>query len=83
VDRLIRGLSPSPGAWAVAGGERLRLLRSRVAEEGSGAPGTVLRPLVVACGTGAVEVLEAQREGGKPLAAADLLRGWDPPPSLA
>ena len=82
VDRLIRGLSPAPGAWALAGGKRLRLLRSRVVE-GTGAPGTVLRPLVVACGEGAVEVLEAQREGGRPLAAADLLRGWDPGPVLA
>ena len=43
---------------------------------GQGAPGQVLRGLTVACGTGAVEVLEAQREGKRPMPAADLLRGW-------
>ncbi len=77
VDRRIRGLSPFPGAWAMAGGERVKLLRSRVVA-GQGAPGQVLERLVVACGTGAVEVLEAQREGRRPQAAADLVKGFAP-----
>jgi len=81
VDRLIRGLSPFPGAWCEAGGERLKLLRSRLAE-GSGAPGQVLRGLTIACGDGAVEVLEAQREGKRPAAAIDLLRGFALPVRL-
>jgi methionyl-tRNA formyltransferase len=63
VDRLIRGLSPFPGAWAEAGAERVKLLRSRVVP-GSGEPGAVLGGLTVACGEGAVEVLEVQRAGG-------------------
>jgi methionyl-tRNA formyltransferase len=78
VDRLIRGLSPAPGAWCVAGEERLRLLRSGLAD-GVGAPGEVLRAdgaLVVACGDGAVRVSEMQR-AGRPSAAADVvLRGF-------
>ena len=41
VDRLIRGLSPYPGAWCMAAGERLKLLRSRAVST-SGAPGRVL-----------------------------------------
>jgi methionyl-tRNA formyltransferase len=41
VDRLIRGLSPAPGAFCDAAGERLRLLRSRLAP-GRGAPGQIL-----------------------------------------
>ena len=81
VDRLIRGLSPFPGAWVEVNGERVKLLRSRLAE-GQGAPGRVLGGFTVACGTGAVEVLEAQREGKRPMPAADVLRGLILPATL-
>jgi methionyl-tRNA formyltransferase len=74
VDRLIRGLSPVPGAWCMAGAERLKLLRSRVVA-GTGAPGAVLGGFTVACGQGAVEVTEAQRAGKRPIPASELLRG--------
>jgi methionyl-tRNA formyltransferase len=77
VDRLIRGLSPFPGAWTEAGGERLKLLRSRLAP-GRGSPGEVLGRLTVACGVGALEVLEIQRAGGRALLVAEALQGWDP-----
>ncbi len=75
VDRQVRGLSPFPGAWCDVGGERLKLLRSRVVE-GSGAPGQRLGGLRIACGVGAIDVLEAQRPGKRPMPAADILRGW-------
>ncbi|MDQ1900770.1 methionyl-tRNA formyltransferase [Paracoccus sp. WLY502] len=81
VDRLIRGLSPFPGAWCDVAGERVKLLRSRVVA-GQGAPGQVLGGFTVACGDGAVEVLEAQRSGKKPMAAGELLRGWGLPARL-
>ncbi|NHB76196.1 methionyl-tRNA formyltransferase [Rhodobacter calidifons] len=81
VDRLIRGLSPFPGAWTEVNGERVKLLRSRLAE-GQGAPGQVLGGFTVACGEGAVEVLEAQREGKRPMPAADVLRGLILPAAL-
>ena len=74
VDRQIRGLSPFPGAWCRAGGERLKLLRSRLSE-GRGEPGERLGEAVIACGDGAVEILELQREGRRPQAAAEALRG--------
>ena len=78
VDRLIRGLSPFPGAWcridAGAGEERLKLLRSRVVP-GEGRPGQRLSGTTIACGMGAVEITEGQRAGKRPLAAAELLRG--------
>ena len=79
VDRLVRGLSPAPGAWTTAAGRRLKLLRSRPAE-GSGPPGAVLRDLVVACGAGAVELTEVQPEGRPRMEAAAFLRGADLPP---
>ena len=74
VDRQIRGLSPFPGAWCDIGGERVKLLRSRLAE-GAGAPGQVLHGLTIACGSGAVEITEAQREGKRPAMARDFLNG--------
>ena len=82
VDRHIRGLSPFPGAWCLAGGERLKITRSRLASSGEGTPGTVLDGLCIACGDGAIEVLEAQREGRRPMPADELLKGWTPPERL-
>ena len=79
VDRLIRGLSPFPGAWCEIGGERVKLLGSRVMEA-AGEPGQVLAPLTIACGTGAVEITRLQRAGGKALPVDQALRGFDPGP---
>lgn len=81
VARHINGLSPFPGAWCMAGGERLKLLRAR-AVPGKGAPGTGLGKVRIACGTGAVEILEAQREGKRPMAADEMLRGFVLPARL-
>lgn len=75
VDRQIRGLSPFPGAWCQINAERVKLLRSRLGA-GSGKPGEVLHGLTIACGTGAVEVTLAQREGKKPMLPDDFLRGF-------
>ncbi|MGR3527560.1 MAG: methionyl-tRNA formyltransferase [Paracoccaceae bacterium] len=75
VDRLIRGLSPFPGAWTLHDGQRIKLLASRLAQ-GTGAPGTVLDDaLTVACGTGAVQLLRLQRAGRGAQDAAEFLRG--------
>lgn len=81
VDRLIRGLSPFPGAWTMADGERIKLLRSRVVP-GSGTPGQRLDGLTVACGAGAVSVTEVQREGKRAMPTTDALRGWALPDRL-
>ncbi|MCC6007966.1 MAG: methionyl-tRNA formyltransferase [Rhodobacteraceae bacterium] len=80
IDRHIRGLSPSPGAWTEARGERLKLLDCTPAE-GTGAPGIVLdERLTIACGAGALRILSAQRPGRGPMLAGDLLRGFPLPP---
>ncbi len=81
VDRKIRGLSPFPGAWCDIAGERVKLLRSRAAE-GQGTPGEILGGFVVACGDGAVEVLEVQRPGKRATSAGDALRGMKLPARL-
>ena len=76
VDCHIRGLSPWPGAYTEAAGERLKILYAEPVS-GSGAPGMVLDDrLTIACGSGAVRLLKVQRPGKSALAAADLLRGW-------
>ncbi len=63
VDRLIRGLSPFPGAWFEIGETRVKVLGSTRAE-GDGTPGEVLdHDLRVACGTGAVQLTRLQRAG--------------------
>ena len=71
-----RGLSPFPGAWCeLAGVGCVKLLRTTKAG-GSGAPGRVLDDtLTVACGEGALRIVELQRSGGKPMAAVEFLRG--------
>lgn len=81
IDRQIRALSPFPGAWCVIAGERVKLLRSRLAP-GDGRPGHVLEGFTIACGEGAVEVLQAQREGKRPMPAAEILRGLTLPDHL-
>ncbi len=78
VARRINGLSPAPGAWTMAGAERLKLLRA-TAGPGDGAPGQVTGDGTIACGTGAVAVATAQREGRRAAPWAELLRGWTPP----
>ncbi len=81
VDRQIRGLSPFPGAWCDVDGERVKLLRSRLAT-GTGAPGTHLGSFRIACGDGAIRVLEAQREGKRPMTVDEILRGMNLPGRL-
>lgn len=77
----IHGLSPFPGAWCPlvrANGkeERLKVLRAESLADVSGAPGTVLDDrLTIACGTGAVRLVEVQRAGRSPMGAAEFLRG--------
>lgn len=76
----IRGLSPVPGTWfevEVDGKlERVRVLKAAPAA-GGGAVGEVLDDaLTIACGSGAIRILEAQRAGKKPMSAEELLRGF-------
>jgi methionyl-tRNA formyltransferase len=73
-----RGLSPFPGAWFELPGEppvRIKVLRTSLAE-GAGAPGTVLDGrLRIACGEGAIRILDLQRAGRAPMKAEEFLRG--------
>ncbi len=76
VHDLVRGIQPWPVAQTRLSGSTLKIHRTRVVE-GSGACGEVIcaNPLTVACGEGAVQIIELQAEGGKRMAAVDYLRG--------
>jgi methionyl-tRNA formyltransferase len=79
VHNLIRGLSPFPGAWfeLELGGKpvRIKALRSTLAA-GAGVPGALVGDdLVIACGSGAVRLIQVQREGKGAMDAATFLRG--------
>src|SRR5262245_28566683 len=79
VDRMIRGLSPAPGAWFELNGVRVKALNARLGL-GVGAPGETLDDaLLVACGEGAVRLTQLQREGRAPLQAEAFLRGQPVP----
>jgi methionyl-tRNA formyltransferase len=76
IDCLIRGLSPSPGAWTMANGERLKILYAELAE-GHGASGEILDDrLTIACGDGALRLARLQRAGKSVMTADELLRGF-------
>jgi methionyl-tRNA formyltransferase len=74
-----RGLAPFPGAWFALGqgADALRVKVLRLTRgEGSGPPGTVLDgSLTVACGDGAVRLVQVQRAGRQPMSAAEFQRG--------
>jgi methionyl-tRNA formyltransferase len=77
--RHIHGLSPSPGAWCEMpiGNQaaRVRILRCELAD-GEGVPGELLdNRLTVACGQGAIRILELQKAGGAPMKANAFLVG--------
>jgi methionyl-tRNA formyltransferase len=73
--RHIHGLSPFPGAWAELENARVKILRCELAK-GTGTPGEVLDDhLTIACGEGAIRLIELQREGKARMQAADFLRG--------
>jgi len=78
LDRRIRAFNPFPGAHALFANESIKVWRARPVMD-AGQPGTVLsvskEGLRVACGSGALDILEVQKPGGKRLAIAAFLTG--------
>jgi len=79
IERKVRAFNPLPGAATAIRGAAIKIWRAR-ALAAQGAAGTILETgpegIVVACGSGALRVLELQRAGGKRLAAAQFLAGF-------
>jgi methionyl-tRNA formyltransferase len=79
IHNQVRGLQPWPGAFTTFRGQSLHIWKSRVADlAATSVPGTARRianTLLVACGSGTLELLEVQMEGRKRLPAADFANG--------
>jgi methionyl-tRNA formyltransferase len=78
----VRGLQPWPGAYTTFRGQALHVWRSIVSQKQSLPDGERLagkivsvKPLLVACGSGSLELLEVQLEGRKRISAADFANG--------
>ena len=80
IARRVRGLHPWPGCTAdlqLSGGKNITVkIHRAAAAEGAAAPGEIHDGLRVGCGGGGLlQILELQAPGGRPMAAADFLRG--------
>ncbi len=77
--RRIHAFNPFPGALAQVNDTAVKIWRARL-QEASGPPGEILSAdangVVVACGQGALRLLELQKPGGKRLEAAQFLQGF-------
>jgi len=86
IERRVRAFDPFPGASFLLDGELTKLWRARVVA-GTGAPGAVLsagaQGLVVACGQGALELLQLQRPGGKRVEAGAFLQARPVAPGVS
>lgn len=82
VSRRVRAFAPRPGAFAFDEGTRLKILEARVVDRdraSAASAGSVMavsaEGVVVACGRGAVELVQVQPEGKRPMRALDYERG--------
>jgi len=80
LERLVRAFTPWPGTHCLLHGHQLKVHRASIENaEVCPAPGTIVRAdasgILISCGTGLLNLLEVQIEGGKRLPAADFLRG--------
>ena len=86
LERWVRAYSPTPGCWALAGSDRLRVLevspRSAVADLQPGMLALESSELLVGCLGGACAILRLQPAGKREMGAADYLRGHRLPACL-
>jgi methionyl-tRNA formyltransferase len=80
LDRRIRAFNPFPGAFCLLDEAPLKIWRARPVA-GAGAPGEILaldrQGIRVACGEGALEIVEVQKAGGKRLLVEAFLAGHE------
>jgi methionyl-tRNA formyltransferase len=72
IHNQVRGFQPWPGARTTFRGKVLNIWKTRVAPEGAASG---VKPWIVRCGEGALELLEVQQEGRKRVSAADFANG--------
>ena len=88
IARRLRAFDPFPGASSILGGEPVKLWRGEPDRGASGdePPGQIVAVrqdgLVVRCGEGGLRITQLQRAGGKRLAVAEFLRGFEVRPGM-
>jgi len=78
IHNRVRGLQPWPGAYTTFRNQTLHIWASRLSEVGQALPPAYIispKPLLIACGAGAIELLEVQLEGRKRMSASDFANG--------
>ncbi|MDP1957205.1 MAG: methionyl-tRNA formyltransferase, partial [Rhodocyclaceae bacterium] len=79
IERRIRAFDPFPGATAQLDETTVKLWRA-LPVVGAGQPGEIIdvapEGITVACGEGALKLVELQKPGGRRLASADFLCGF-------
>ncbi len=80
----INGLSPFPGAWSDAAGERIKFLQASTSQANltAGQTASLTDGLHIGTSNGAVYIRDLQRAGKKAAPSRDVLKGWTPPAQL-
>ena len=71
----IHGLSPNPGAWFEFDKERFKVLKAKVSFQNGNSGHVIDDNLTVGCETGAIQILELQRQGKKKQTTKEFLLG--------
>lgn len=76
VHNKVRGLNPWPVATSKIGGKNVKIFTTRLCNK-TGTSGTIIsiKPLIIACGEGSVEITEIQPEGRKRMSAEAFTAG--------
>lgn len=78
IHNLIRGLNPTPCAWTMLNGKRLKIVDSEVSTT-AGEKAVVIeckkQGITIGCGDSSVTIKTLQYEGGKVMSAADFVNG--------
>jgi methionyl-tRNA formyltransferase len=87
IARRVRAFDPFPGASSALAGEPVKIWRAEaVACDTGQPPGAIVAAspagIDVRCGEGCLRIVQLQRAGGKRLAAADFLRGFQLKPGM-
>ena len=90
IDSRIRAFNPFPGAISSLNAETIKLWKSRLANEGAYSEARPIGAVIgfsengvyVRCGDGVIEILEAQKPGGKKMSAKTCLQSADTPEKL-
>lgn len=83
IDQQVRAFNPFPGAFFLLDGTRVKILEGQTQDQ-NGNPGEALDDaLLIGCGTGSYRIIRLQKEGKKPMAATDFLRGQAIPTGTA